>query len=625
MIKSLTVLLVSCFAAINSYAAETNRYEIFTKAEVLDLIETGTISVTASNTGLPESFYLRAGATPIMGWHSWGTQRRTNLWATNILASIDGLYTNGLVPYGWNWVEIDDNVFTSTNAEGLLIPDATRWPNGIKYVVDYAHERGIKVMLYCELGKHTDGMSHATNPDGSFVWPSYGTQNKHVENGHQFASWGIDGVWTHGDWTAESTPEQSYKRMIDFYRAVSTNRPIYFVSIHSKHKIGGDGDRLENSANWSCWYPATGLSQDIASDLLSGMELIIDICAQPAISKTIRPGHHIFLSLYPLVPSLMKMGFGGAAMFPGPVMTHSWPSEWKLFSSSVHQMMTNVDYIAILKDKDVIPAIKVLDMPTLSYDWIKNGYIPVNPSATNIMSPVTNSVWYRPLSTPGSFAVFLLNRGSNAANIYFSRTNFPVAPTTYRMFDVWSRTAMPDLTNQTVTISVPSNSISIYRMSLPPTIATRDIPIPLILTNPEMETGDALHGTVFVITNSANATSMRMGQVMGTAGFHGIQLWNAPRFGWDLCSILGTTNQTAFGIPDTDGIFSWRVGGTNIIARMEGNGDLSALSFSGGCQLTNMVMNGPTNSTVPADAVTIKAWANFTNSSGGVFKMPLYQ
>jgi hypothetical protein len=41
--------------------------------------------------------------------------------------------------------------------------------------------------------------------------------------------------------------------------------------------------------------------------------------------------------------------------------------------------------------------------------------------------------------------------------------------------------------------------------------------------------------------------------------------------------------------------------------------------------LTNVVISGPTNATPPADTTTIKAWANFTNSSGGVFKIPLYQ
>lgn len=579
-------------------------------------------SLTASNTGLPESFYLAAGAVPPMGWHSWNTQNQTNLWATNILAAIDGLYTNGLVPYGWNWVEIDDNVFTSTNAAGLLIPDATRWPNGIKSVVDYAHARGIKVMLYSELGLWTDGIKQEKNPDGSWVWPSYGTQGRHVENGHQFASWGIDGVWTHGDWGTTSTAEESYKRMIEYYRAVSTNRPIYFISINSKPQAwedGGDLLRPENSQNWSCWYPGSGISQDIASDLLPGMEMLIDVTAQPSASRTIRPGHHVFFGVYPLVPSWIRMGFGGVAMFPGPLMITTWPSEWKTLPLATQQVMTNSDYIAILQDKDVVPAVKVLDMPTLSYDWIKAGYIPVNPNATNVLSPVTNSVWYRPLSTPGSFAVFLLNRGSNTANIYFSRTNFPVAPTTYKMLDVWSRTAMPDLTNQTVTVAVPSNSISIYRMSLPPmttTVSDADISIPFILENPVADTGGG-NAWVIQITNSANATGMKMGQVLGELGFHGIQLWNGPNLGYDTCSIIGTTNQTGLGVPNSSGLFTWRAG-TTIIASMKGNGAtyLNSLSVSNGYCLSQL-SEIPTNS-IPATSTTASATNWFLVNVGGI-------
>jgi hypothetical protein len=48
-------------------------------------------------------------------------------------------------------------------------------------------------------------------------------------------------------------------------------------------------------------------------------------------------------------------------------------------------------------------------------------------------------------------------------------------------------------------------------------------------------------------------------------------------------------------------------------------------TFSGnGAGLTNLVLTGPTN-TAPVDTATVKAWANFTNSAGDLFKYPLYQ
>lgn len=79
---------------------------------------------------------------------------------------------------------------------------------------------------------------------------------------------------------------------------------------------------------------------------------------------------------------------------------------------------------------------------------------------------------------------------------------------------------------------------------------------------------------------------------------------------------------------------SWGVGvmpvfGFNMESSGEGEGNCFYISpgffFKGNaCGLTNMVLNGPTN-TPPVDTTTPKAWANFTNSSGGVFKIPLYQ
>jgi len=39
----------------------------------------------------------------------------------------------------------------------------------------------------------------------------------------------------------------------------------------------------------------------------------------------------------------------------------------------------------------------------------------------------------------------------------------------------------------------------------------------------------------------------------------------------------------------------------------------------------NGTLGGPTNATAPANTTIPKAWANFTNSSGGVFKIGLYQ
>jgi hypothetical protein len=69
------------------------------------------------------------------------------------------------------------------------------------------------------------------------------------------------------------------------------------------------------------------------------------------------------------------------------------------------------------------------------------------------------------------------------------------------------------------------------------------------------------------------------------------------------------------------------------------NGNDSALqsikalngTFSGTGTFTNGVINygtgwsGTTNATAPASSIVIVGWVNYTNTAGGLFKMPLYQ
>lgn len=102
------------------------------------------------------------------------------------------------------------------------------------------------------------------------------------------------------------------------------------------------------------------------------------------------------------------------------------------------------------------------------------------------------------------------------------------------------------------------------------------------------------------------------------------------------------SNAFSYVHPDGSAVFrqdtghpgvSWDgTGNANLYSLTIGNGDLAhgagvvIASLKGdGRSITNQILQGPTNGTAPGDAATIKAWANFTNASGGVFKLPLYQ
>ena len=63
---------------------------------------------------------------------------------------------------------------------GSLVPDLTRFPNGMKVVADYMHERGLKLGMYAALGNHT--CSHKMP----------GSYGKAEADARLFADWGVD-------------------------------------------------------------------------------------------------------------------------------------------------------------------------------------------------------------------------------------------------------------------------------------------------------------------------------------------------------------------------------------------------------------------------------------------------
>lgn len=92
--------------------------------------------------------------TPTMGWSSW------NAYGFQISESIiksqaDALVATGLKDAGYIYVNIDDGFFGGRDAEGHLLIHPTRFPNGMRTVVDYIHEKGFKAGIYSDAGKNT--------------------------------------------------------------------------------------------------------------------------------------------------------------------------------------------------------------------------------------------------------------------------------------------------------------------------------------------------------------------------------------------------------------------------------------------------------------------------------------
>jgi len=96
-----------------------------------------------------------APKAPIMGWSSWNTFRN-QIDETLISDTAAAMKKSGLFDAGYRYVNLDDNWHSSMrDAEGRLQGDLTRFPNGIKPMIETLNKEGFKVGLYSSNGTLT--------------------------------------------------------------------------------------------------------------------------------------------------------------------------------------------------------------------------------------------------------------------------------------------------------------------------------------------------------------------------------------------------------------------------------------------------------------------------------------
>lgn len=116
--------------------------------------------------------------TPPMGWNSWNTFS-WNINAELIKSTADCMVESGLRDAGYEYVVIDDCWSEKQRANGRLVPDKEKFPDGIKPVADYVHSKGLKFGIYSCAGTHT-----CAGYPGSF--------EHEFDDAETFAEWGVD-------------------------------------------------------------------------------------------------------------------------------------------------------------------------------------------------------------------------------------------------------------------------------------------------------------------------------------------------------------------------------------------------------------------------------------------------
>jgi alpha-galactosidase len=116
--------------------------------------------------------------TPPMGWSSWN-KFACDITAKDVKAVADAMVDSGMKAVGYQYVNIDDCWQAEERApDGTLLLDPD-FPEGMKALADYVHERGLKLGLYSTRGTTTCA-------------GRAGSEGYEAIDAKTYAEWGVD-------------------------------------------------------------------------------------------------------------------------------------------------------------------------------------------------------------------------------------------------------------------------------------------------------------------------------------------------------------------------------------------------------------------------------------------------
>jgi alpha-galactosidase len=368
--------------------------------------------------GIKPAFALDNGLakTPPMGWNSWnkfGCDVSDKL----IREMTDAVVSSGMKDAGYEYVVIDDCWQVSRDAEGNIVPDAKRFPSGIKAVADYVHSKGLKFGIYSDAGTGT-----CQNRPGG--------RGYEFQDARQYAAWGVD--YLKYDWCNHSTQDSlaSYSIMRD--ALAKSGRPIVF----SLCEWGSTKPWLWAKDVGNLWR-ATGDIQDKwdAYKKNEGLGVVQILDLEAPLASYAGPGHWND-------PDMLEVGNGGMtateyrshfsmwALLAAPLIAGN---DLRSMTAETHDILTNKEVIAVDQD-------------------------PLGIQGHRVKKDGTSEIWSKQMND-GSRTVVLLNRGASETTIALKWTDIGYPETlTASVRDLWAHKDM-GAKNGSFSATVPGHGV----------------------------------------------------------------------------------------------------------------------------------------------------------------------
>lgn len=354
--------------------------------------------------------------TPPMGYNDWNAFG-CNVSAKLIKESAKAMVDSGMKAAGYKYVNIDDCWMKhSRDANGNLVPDPQKFPNGMKAVADYVHSLGLKIGIYESAGTTT-----CAGYPGSI-----GHEKQDAET---FAKWGIDYLKYDncGDHLGQSL-KQRYTAMRDALAA--TGRDIVF----SMCEWGN-----ENPSTWAgpianLWR-TTGDINDSYGSMVSIFHQNVGLYAAAG------PGHWND-------PDMLEIGNGGMSL-------REYRTEFSLWSEMAAPLLAGTDL------RNMSDAIKHIytNRKVIAVDQD-----PLGKQGKPVQSNKGHWVLTKPLAN-GERAVVLFNETDQAAAIHTTvkQVGLGHASPAYLLHNLWTDKVTETTGN--ISATVPAHGVVMYRVS----------------------------------------------------------------------------------------------------------------------------------------------------------------
>ncbi|MDQ1040531.1 alpha-galactosidase [Streptomyces sp. V3I8] len=224
--------------------------------------------------------------TPPMGFNNWNSTHCRAEFDEEMVRGIADLFVDkGLKDAGYEYVNLDDCwALPARDANGQLVPDPARFPDGIEAVADYVHARGLKLGIYTSAGTKTCN-------DAGFP----GALGHEYSDARQFADWGVDYLKYDNCNNQGVDAQLRYTTMRDALEAASatTGRPIVYSICE-----WGENKPWEWAADVGQLWRTTGDISDDWGSMLSIMKQNLPL------ARYAGPGHWND-------PDMLEVGNGG--------------------------------------------------------------------------------------------------------------------------------------------------------------------------------------------------------------------------------------------------------------------------------------------------------------------------